>query len=200
MKIFVSLAATQMNAQALTKVVGFRVLDHRLLREDNGVALYAFVSYAQGDTGDYEVQVAQLIRKGLSTNSYKLKNITSIADNFQSVFDASTTMEKLSPTGKFMSLSAPPPIQSAVFQLTDFKIPFSAGLQDRVDSWGRCQGIAPIRYAVVNPRTLAIEVAFQDASAHNSDIIQNMMRDSLYAALGDYSAGKNFDAPARALV
>lgn len=201
MKIFVSLSkGVHIDAQALTKAVGFRVLDHRPLREQDGFAFYAFVAFADDDSGDYELKVAKLRRQGLVTNSYKLVNITTIGEGYQSVFEASTAMEKLNPNGKFMSLSAPPPIQSCVFQLSDFRIPIDSGLQNRVDSWSRCQNIAPLRYAVVNPRTQSIEVAFKDASAHNSDIIQRMLRDSIYQALGDYSAGKNFDLPGRALV
>lgn len=196
MKIFVSLSkGVHIDAQALTKAVGFRVLDHRPLREQDGFAFYAFVAFANDDSGDYELKVAKLRRQGLVTNSYKLVNITTIGEGYQSVFEASTAMEKLNPNGKFMSLSSPPPIQSATFSLTDFRIPMSSDLQARVDCWAEVQKIAPLRYAVVNPRIQGIEVAFRDPSAHNSDIVQAMIRDSLYRALGDYSAGKDFSVP-----
>lgn len=198
MEIFVSLAArSHLDAQTLTKVVGFRVLDFRLLREQAGFAYYAFVAFATDDSGDYDLKVAKLRQQGLASNSYKLANITTIGEGYQSVHEASTAMDKLSPHAKFMSLSAPPPIQSATFPLTDFRIPVSPALQERVDSWVAVQKIAPVRYAVVNPRLQAIEVAFRDPSAHNSDIVQDMLRDSLYRALGDYSAGKDFSVPGR---
>lgn len=198
MKIFVSLSkGVHIDAQALTKAVGFRVLDHRPLREQDGFAFYAFVAFADDDSGDYELKVAKLRRQGLVTNSYKLVNITTIGEGYQSVFEASTAMEKLNPNGKFMSLSSPPQIQSATFSLTDLRIPMSSDLQARVDCWAEVQKIAPLRYAVVNPRLQAIEVAFKDPSAHNSYIVQDMIRDSLYRALGDYSAGKDFSVPGR---
>lgn len=202
MQIFVSLSKSgpQITAQALQSVVGFRVLDLRLLREEDGLAYYAFVTFMRDDSGDYELKIAQLIRKGLTTHSFKLRSITTIGEGYQSIFEASTAMEHLSPQGKYMSHSAPPPIQSVVFQLNDFRIPMTPDIQVKLDLWAKVQDICPIRYAVLNPRTEAIEVAFKDASAHNSDIIQQMMRTSLYAALGDYSAGKNFDLPGRALV
>ena len=201
MQIFVSLSkGVQITSQALQSVVGFRVLDHRMLREDAGLALYAFVTFMRDDSGDYELKVAQLIRKGLTTHSFKLQNITTIGEGYQSIYEASTAMERLSPNGKYMSQSAPPPIQSVVFSLADFRIPLTPDLQPRIDAWCDAQTICPLRYAVVNPRTDSIEVAFKDASAHNSDIIEQMLRNSLYQALGDYSAGKNFDLPGRALV
>lgn len=201
MQIFVSLSkGVQITSQALQSVVGFRVLDHRLLREDSGFAFYAFVSFMRDDSGDYELNVAKLIRKGLTTHSFKLVSLTTIGEGYQSIFEASTAMERLSPNGKYMSQSAPPPIQSVIFALADFRIPLTPDLQPRIDAWCEAQTICPLRYAVVNPRTDSIEVAFKDASAHNSDIIEQMLRNSLYQALGDYSAGKNFDTPGRALV
>lgn len=201
MQIFVSLSkGVQLNAHDLTKAVGFRVLDHRLLREQDGFSYYAFVAFATDDSGDYDLKVAKLRLQGLATKSYKLVNITTIGEGYQSVYDASTAMEKLSPGGKYMSLSSPPPIQSVVFQLNDFRIQMTPDIQAKLDLWVNAQEICPLRYAVLNPRTEAIEVAFKDASAHNSDIIERMLRDSLYQALGDYSAGKNFNLPGRALV
>lgn len=201
MQIFVSLSkGVHVDKQALTKAVGFRVLDHRLLKEQDGFAFYAFVCFANDDSGDYDLKIAKLRQQGLMTNSYKLSNITTVSDGYQSVFEASKAMDQLSPDGKYMSLSSPPPLQSSVFQLNDFHIQITPGLQAIVDSWARVQDVAPLRYAVVNPRTQAIEVAYKDASAHNSVMIERLMRDSLYAALGDYSAGKSFDAPNRALV
>ncbi|QZE56392.1 hypothetical protein pEaSNUABM40_00198 [Erwinia phage pEa_SNUABM_40] len=201
MEIYVSLSkATQITAQALQSVVGFRVLDHRLLREDDGFAFYAFVTFMRDDSGDYELKIAKLIRKGLTTHSFKLSGLTTVSEGYQSIYDAAMAMERLNANGKFISLSAPPPIQSLVFQLSDFKIQMTPELQDRVDTWCKVQTICPLRYAVVNPRTDAIEVAFKDPSAHNSDIIGQMLRNSLYQALGDYAAGKNFDLPGHALI
>lgn len=198
MEIYVSLSqATQITAQALQSVVGFRVLDHKLLREEDGFAFYAFVTFMRDDSGDYELNIAKLIRKGLTTHSFKLTNITTVSEGYQTIYEAATAMERLNKNGKFMSLSSPPPIQSVVFQLADFRIPITPDLQIKIDAWCNAQVICPLRYAVLNPRTEAIEVAFKDASAHNSDIIQRMLRDSLYQALGDYSAGKNFDVPGR---
>lgn len=201
MQIFVSLSkGPQVTAQALSSVVGFRVLDHRLLRETDGISFYAFVAFATDDSGDYDLKIAKLIRKGLSTHSFKLADIKTVGEGYQSVYDASMAMERLDTKGKYNSLSAPPPIQSVVFTLADFQIPITPDLQPRIDAWCEAQTICPLRYAVVNPRTDSIEVAFKDASAHNSDIIEQMLRNSLYQALGDYSAGKNFDLPGRALV
>ncbi|QZE58071.1 hypothetical protein MPK70_gp195 [Erwinia phage pEa_SNUABM_33] len=198
MEIYVSLSqATQITAQALQSVVGFRVLDHKLLREEDGFAFYAFVTFMRDDSGDYELKIAKLIRKGLTTHSFKLTNITTVSEGYQTIYEAANAMERLNKNGKFMSLSSPPPIQSVVFQLADFRIPITPDLQIKIDAWCNAQVICPLRYAVLNPRTEAIEVAFKDASAHNSDIIQRMLRDSLYQALGDYSAGKNFDVPGR---
>lgn len=201
MEIFVSLSrAVQMSASSLSKIVGLRVLDHRLLREQPGFAFYAFVAFAQDDSGDYDLKIAKLLRKGLATDSYKLSEITVAGTGYQSIYEAASAMDRMDTNGKFKSLSGPPPRQSAVFQLYDFRIPFTSGLQSVIDTWARVQDIAPLRYAVVNPVTHEIEVAFEDASAYNSDIIQDMLRDSLYNALGDYSAGKNFDIPGRNLV
>lgn len=201
MEIYVSLSkATQITAQALQSVVGFRVLDHKLLREEDGFAFYAFVTFMRDDSGDYELNIAKLIRKGLTTHSFKLNSLTTIGDGYQTIYEAANAMERLNVNGKFLSQSSPPPIQSVVFQLSDFRIPITPDLQIKVDAWCEAQAICPLRYAVVNPRTDSIEVAFKDASAHNSDIIEQMLRNSLYQALGDYSAGKNFDLPGRALV
>lgn len=203
MEIFVSLSRGQISSpQDLARIVGVRVLDYRPLSEGNGFAVFAFVAFADDDSGDYDLCIAKLRQQGLVANSYKLVKITNIARNFQSVHDASVTMDKLDP-GKYMgvaSLSSPPPLQSAIFRLSDFEIQFTPKLQALVDNWASVQDIAPLRYAVVNPRTEDIEVAFTDASAYNSPIINDMLRNSLYAALGDYSAGRDYSLPGRALV
>lgn len=198
MQIFVSLAkGIQINAQALTSVIGVRVLDHRLLREADGFAYYAFVAFSEDDSGDYDLKVAKLRRQGLAANNFKLAGITDVDSGYQSVYDASMAMEKLNARGRYTSLSSPPPIQSAIFQLNDFRIQMTPDVQTKLDLWYNAQEIVPLRYAVLNPRTQSIEVAFEDPSAHNSDIIQRMLRESLYQALGDYSAGKDFTVPGR---
>ncbi|QZE57406.1 hypothetical protein MPK71_gp197 [Erwinia phage pEa_SNUABM_1] len=181
------------------RILGARALDHKLLREESGFAVYAYVAFAADDSGDYVVKIAKLRRQGLASNSYKLVETNTLRTKFSSVYSAAMTMEKLG-DGPVPSQSSPPPIQSVVFQLSDFRIPLTPDLQIKVDAWCGAQQIAPLRYAVVNPRTESIEVAFKDASAHNSDIINQMLRNSLYQALGDYSAGKNFDTPGRPLV
>ncbi|WOL24435.1 hypothetical protein fHeYen902_089c [Yersinia phage fHe-Yen9-02] len=189
MRISISLSAIQMSAQALTKIVGFRVLDHRLLREDNGIALYAFVAYSQGDTGDYELKVAKLIRKGLATNSYKLKNIATIAENFQSVYEASSAMEKLNPTGEFTSLSAPPPLSSFQFWLSDLGIKFSPELDMILNEWLNTQKIARVQYACVDPRQNIIEVSLIDPSRDNEIWLQEQVHKSLKQIFASYGLG-----------
>lgn len=197
MEIYVSLSReVQMALQQLSSILGVRALDHKLLREESGFAIYAYVAFASDDSGDYVVKIVKLRRQGLASNSYKVVETNTLRAKFSSVYNAAMAMERLG-TDVVRSESAPPPIQSATFPLTDFRIPVSAELQARVDSWAAVQEIAPVRYAVVNPRLQAIEVAFKDPSAHNSDIVQDMIRDSLYRALGDYSAGKDFSVPGR---
>lgn len=198
MEIGISLSGPQISAEVLTRAVGFRVLDHRLLREDQGFAVYAFVCYSEDDTGDYEVKLAKLRRQSLVGTTYKLSDVFTVAQDFQSVYDASKHMDSLNARGRFTSLSAPPPISSAVFFLSDFEIPIDPDLSIRLDAWVKAQKICPIRYAIVNPRNESIEVAFSDPSAYNSEIVQRMLRDSLYAALGDYSAGHDSTIPDRA--
>lgn len=198
MEIYVSLSReVQMSLQAFNTVLGVRALDHKLLSEEPGFVRYAYVAFASDDSGDYVVKIAKLRRQGLSTNSYKVVETATLKTKFSSVYNAAMAMEKLG-DATVLSQSAPPPIQSAVFLLSDFKIQITPGLQHIVDLWCDAQEIAPLRYAVINPRTESIEVAFRDASAYNSDIIQKLLRDSLYAALGDYSTGKDFSMPSRA--
>ena len=200
MQIYVSLSrAIQMDLIQFNRILGERALDHKLLQEESGFATYAYVAFASDDSGDYVVKIAKLRRQGFASNSYKVVETNTLRTKFSSVYSAAMTMEKLG-DGPVPSESSPPPIQSVVFQLSDFRIPITPDLQIKVDAWCEAQAICPLRYAVVNPRTESIEVAFKDASAHNSDIIEQMLRNSLYQALGDYSAGKNFDLPGRALV
>ncbi|QYW03159.1 hypothetical protein pEaSNUABM14_00199 [Erwinia phage pEa_SNUABM_14] len=197
MEMYVSLSReVQMGLQALSAVLGVRALDHKLLSEEPGFVSYAYVAFASDDSGDYVVRIAKLRRQGISSNSYKVVQTSALKTKFSSVYNASMAMEKLGDNA-VVSQSAPPPIQSAVFLLSDFKIQMTPGLQHVVDLWCDAQEIAPLRYAVINPRTETVEVAFRDASAYNSDIIQKMLRDSLYAALGDYSAGKEFTMTGR---
>jgi len=200
MQIYVSLSReVQMGLQQLNVIIGDRALDHKLLREASGFAFYAYVAFASDDSGDYVVKIAKLRRQGLAANSYKLVETNTLKTKFSSVYNAAMAMEKLG-TDTVKSESSPPPIQSVVFQLSDFRIPITPDLQIKIDAWCEAQKICPLRYAVLNPRNESIEVAFKDASAHNSDIINQMLRNSLYQALGDYSAGKNFELPGRALV
>lgn len=137
---------------------------------------YAFV--VADSSGDYSVLSTKLVQVGLMAHDYAVKGKIMLHEQgLQTLYDAERAIENLKHSKT--SLSSPPPLSSAIFNLNEFGIEPSPLLDSALAEWMQEQTIAPMRYAVYNQPRNEIEISFVDPSAHNDSEHQLKIKDAI---------------------
>lgn len=193
-KVAVSFSAPTLDALQLQKILAtasypVRVLACEQVAGDDRNPIYAYVT--ANDDGDYLVSKIKLTRTGLATNQYRAASkIMAVDGVYQTLFHALQIVDAQR-TGKFRSLSGPPPLSSAMFSLNELGLEPSPLLDSILADWMATQDIAPLRYAVYNPQRNEIEVSFQDPSAHNDEEHQLRIKEAIGKQLRELFESKH---------
>lgn len=181
-QIVVSVSAPALDALQLQNIIAtpgypVRVLACEQVAGDDRNPIYAYVT--ANEDGDYLVSKIKLTRTGLASNQYRATSkIMAVDGTYQTLYHALQIVDAQR-TGKFRSLSGPPPLSSAMFSLNELGLEPSPLLDSILADWMATQDIAPLRYAVYNPQRNEIEVSFQDPSAHNDEEHQLRIKEAI---------------------
>lgn len=193
-QVVVSVAASVMDALQLQRIIAtpgypVRVLACEQVAGDDRNPIYAYVT--ANEDGDYLVNKIKLTRTGLASNQYRTASkIMAVDGTYQTLYHALQIVDAQR-TGKFRSLSGPPPLSSAMFSLNELDLAPSPLLDSVLADWMAVQDIAPLRYAVYNPQRNEIEVSFQDPSAHNDEEHQLRIKEAIGKQLRELFESKH---------
>ena len=193
-QIAVSFSAPALDALQLQKILAtssypVRVLACEQVAGDDRNPIYAYVT--ANDDGDYLVSKIKLTRTGLASSKYRAASkIVAVDGTYQTLYHALQIVDAQR-TGKFRSLSGPPPLSSAMFSLNELGLEPSPLLDGVLADWMSVQDIAPLRYAVYNPQRNEIEVSFQDPSAHNDEEHQLRLKEAIGKQLRELFESKH---------
>lgn len=181
MKIVFSMSAT-LSDRALQDILakksaGIRVLASRKLSNTN----YLFA--VANEDGDYVVSRATLRQAGLVSNKFTLNKIEALATK-QTLYEVQKFMDKFVGAGK--SLSAPPPLYSLIYPLSDLGVDLTPDLDDKLRDWQeKFNDLLPMRWIATDPTRQTVEICLNDPSKQDEQ--QNLEdKNEVFICLRNY--------------
>lgn len=181
MEIQFSLSAS-LSDRALQEVLNRGKLNVRVVASrkiSNTQYLFAYIN----EDGDNIVCRATLAQAGLVSNKFILRKVEPLSTE-ETLWHVQKAFDKFDSAGK--SLSAPPPLFSLIYPLSDLGVSLSPDLDDILRDWQRKFELAlPVRWASVDWAAEKVEVCLVDPSRQDEQ--QNLeTKEAVFICLKNY--------------
>jgi hypothetical protein len=181
MEISISLSAN-LSDRALQEVLNRGKLNVRVVASrkiSNTLYLFAYIN----DDGDYVVCRATLAQAGLVANKFVLRKVEPLSTE-ETLWHVDKAFDKFDSAGK--SLSAPPPLCSFIYPLSDFGIDKTPDLDDILRDWrAKFEVAIPLKWTGVDWNAETIEIRMEDPSCQDQRPVLGT-KDAVFDCLQNY--------------
>lgn len=181
MEILVSISAALSN-RALQEVLNRGKLDVRVVASrkiSNTQYLFAYMN----DEGDNVVCRATLAQAGLVANKYVLRKVEPLSTE-ETLWHVQKAFDKFDGAGT--SLSAPPPLYSLIYPLSDLGVDRTPDLDDILRDWQERFGwMFDVDWASVDWASETVEVCLRDPSQKDAQM-EHKLKETAFCCLQNY--------------